>query len=110
MHWIKKKEKKMNDFIFIFNYKPRSILFDMNIIYNYIDLQISKKNKVMLSNYIKKYENNANVLFLDKHFDIHATPDCLNLKYTWDIICYCKKIVILPSGGTCKIQIPISLV
>ena len=71
----------------------------MNRLENYIDFQL-KNNKVMLANYSKKYDNNENVLFFEKYFNIKPTPDCLNLKKIWDIIYYCKKIIILPCGGT----------
>ena len=93
------EKNKMKNYVFIFNYKPRSVNFDMNRLENYIDFHI-KNNKVMLANYSKKYDNNENVLFFEKYFNIKPTPDCLNLKKIWDIIYYCKKIIILPCGGT----------
>lgn len=93
------EKNKMKDYVFIFNYKPRSVHFDMNRLENYIDFQV-KNNKVILANYSKKYDNNENVLFFEKCFNIKPTPDCLNLKKIWDIICYCKKIIILPCGAT----------
>jgi len=92
------EKNKMKDYIFIFNYKPRSVDFDMNRFENYIDFQV-KNNKVMLANYSKKFDNNENILFFEKYFNIKPTPDCLNLKKIWDIICYCKKIIILPCGS-----------
>ena len=90
--------KKMKDIIFIFNYKPRSCHININNRNRLIESLINN-NKVMLANYEKQFENN-NVLFFDRKFNIEPAPDCLNLKYMWDIICHCKKIVILPTGSS----------
>ena len=98
---LKEEEKeKMKDMIFIFNYKPRSVIFNLGIVENYINEQVNNNQKVMIANYNMKYENNNNVLFFDRTFNINPSPDCLNLIKMWDIICYCKKIIILPCGAT----------
>lgn len=87
------------DTIFIFNYVPRSIHFDMNHLNNYI-LELSKTNKVIVSCYNSIFENNDNIKFIDKDYNINKNPKCSNLIELWEIAVKCNKIIILPTGSS----------
>jgi hypothetical protein len=94
------EKNKMKDYVFIFNFISRSCHMNIGNRNRLIESLINNNNnKVMLANYEKEFEN-KNVLFFERIFNIKPTPDCLNLKYMWDIICHCKKIIILPCGAT----------
>ena len=46
------------------------------------------------------FETNQNIKFVDKDYDIIPIPSCKNLLDVWDISIKCKKIIILPTGGS----------
>jgi len=85
--------------IFIFNYKPRSITFNINLLNNLIT-NLSIDNNIILSCYDKKFSNNKNIKFIDNDFNIYPEPNCENLLKLWEIAAKCEKIIILPSGST----------
>jgi hypothetical protein len=87
------------DTIFIFNFKPRSELFDTNKLNKFI-LNLSKDNKIILSSYDSTFDNNINIKFIDKHYNIHPNPSCVNLLNIWEIAVQCNKIVLLPTGSS----------
>ncbi len=84
---------------FIFNYCPRSLSFNMEILNNYIR-NLSINNKIILSSYNHLFECNENVKFIDKDYGITPIPSCKNLLDIWDIAIKCKKIIILPTGAS----------
>lgn len=86
-----------NNTIFIFNYKPRSVPYDLTPLYKMI-IRLSKTNKVMVSCY-DSILSNYNVEFFDKKYNITPEPSCFNLIKLWDIIINCKKIFMLPCGA-----------
>ena len=87
------------DTIFIFNFKPRSELFDTNKLNKFI-LNLSKDNKIILSIYDSTFDNNNNIKFIDNDFNIHPKPNCENLLNIWEIAIQCNKIVLLPTGSS----------
>lgn len=84
--------------IFIFNYIPRSLPFDKRDFCNYVN-NLSKTNKILLSNYDQVFEDNKNIFFCDKMFNINKDPYCINLIKIWKIAKLCHKIIILPCGA-----------
>jgi hypothetical protein len=88
-----------SDTIFIFNFKPRSLSFDTYNLNNFI-LNLSKKSKIILSSYENSFDNNDNIKFIDKHYNIHPTPNCINLLNIWEIAIKCNKIILLPTGSS----------
>lgn len=88
-----------NNTIFIFNYIPRSISYNMNILNNYISY-LSMNNNVILASYNNIFQGNKNIKFIDKDYGIIPEPSCQNLLTIWNIAVKCKKIIILPSGGS----------
>lgn len=86
------------DTVFIFNFKPRSIPYNMESLNKFI-INISNKNKVILSSYNKLFDNNENIKFVDKDYNIYPTPNCKNLIQMWEIAIKCKKIILMPTGG-----------
>lgn len=91
-------EDYLNETTLIFNYKPRSVHFDMNLLNNFI-LNFSKDNKIILTSYDKIFESNKNITFMDRDYKIYPNPKCDNLLYIWEIAIKCKKIIIVPSGS-----------
>ena len=89
----------LNDTIFIFNYIPRSVNFDINKFNNYI-LELSKQYKIILSCHNIIFDNNKNIQFIDKDYHIISNPNCSNLIEIWEIAIKCKKIIILPTGSS----------
>ena len=71
----------------------------MNNLKNYI-LESSKNNKIVLACYDSTHENNDNVKFIDREYNIKPVPSCDNLIEIWEIAIKCKKIIILPTGGS----------
>uniref|UniRef100_A0A6C0H4E1 Glycosyltransferase n=1 Tax=viral metagenome TaxID=1070528 RepID=A0A6C0H4E1_9ZZZZ len=88
-----------NDSIFIFNFKPRSLIFDLHSLNNII-LNLSKSKKIILSSYDTLFDNNINIKFIDKDYNIYPTPNCMNLLNIWEIAIKCDKILILPTGSS----------
>jgi len=88
----------LDDTIFIFNFIPRSIPYNMEPINNLIN-RLSINKKIILSCYNNLYENNKNIKFIDRDYGIVYTPSCRNLLEIWDIAIKCKQIIILPTGG-----------
>jgi hypothetical protein len=86
------------DTIFIFNYVPRSLQFDMSLLNNYI-VEQSKKYKIILSCYDSALDN-SNITFIDRDYGIKQEPSCKNLIDLWEIAIQCKTIVILPTGSS----------
>ena len=84
---------------FVFNYVPRSMNFNMGELNNYI-LKLSETKPVILACYNSIFDNNPNIKFIDRDYNLIATPSCNNLIELWDIAIQCKKIIILPSGGS----------
>ena len=89
----------LNDTTIIFNYVPRSLHFNIDTLNNYIN-ELSKTTKIILSSYNQIFENNENIKFIDKDYNIVPNPSCSNLIEIWEIAIKCKKIIILPSGGS----------
>lgn len=87
------------DSIFIFNYVPMSLYFDMNKLYNYV-IEISKTNKIILASHNAVFDNNNNITFVDKTYGIYPVPSAENLLQVWDIASECKKVIILPTGSS----------
>ncbi len=85
--------------IFIFNYHPRSLHFDMNKLNNFI-LKESKTKNIILSYYDNVFENNPNIKFVDKDFYIYPIPSCKNLIDIWEIASKWKKVILLPTGSS----------
>ena len=95
-------ENAKNDFtntIFIFNFVARSVNVDMNKLKNYI-LQTSKTNKIILSCYNNIFDNNTNIKFIDKDYNINMSPSCKNLIDLWEIASKCKNVILLPTGSS----------
>jgi len=91
-------EDELKDTIFVFNFKPRSLDFNMNVL-NYNISKLSKNNKVIISTYEEIFENNENIKFADKNYNIYPNPSCKNLIDLWEIAYKCKKIILVPSGS-----------
>jgi len=89
----------LEETIFIFNYRPRSENFDINFFHNFI-LVLSKNYKLILSCYDSIFDNNENIKFIDKDFNIYPDPKCLNLTYIWEIASKCNKIILLNTGSS----------
>ena len=87
------------DTIFIFNFKPRSGNYDEKLLNKFI-INLSKDNKIILSSYDSTFDNNNNIKFIDKHYNIHPIPNCVNLLNIWEIAIQCNKIVLLPTGSS----------
>jgi hypothetical protein len=99
---INDKNIVLNDLeerIFIFNYRTRSIHFDFNSLNNLIRL-LSKNYKIILSCYDSHFENNENIKFIDKDYNIYPDPKCSNLLYLWEIASKCNKIILLETGSS----------
>ena len=91
-------DKNLQETIFIFNFKPRSLNYNMNIL-NYHISELSKSNKIILSRYQQLFENYENIEFADKNYNIYPNPNCKNLIDLWEIASKCKKIILVPSGS-----------
>ena len=87
------------DTIFIFNYIPRSVQYNMNSLYKMI-IELSKTNKIMLSCYDEYLSNYTNIDFFDRKYNITPEPSCFNLIKLWNIIINCKQIYITPTGSS----------
>ena len=85
--------------IFIFNFVPRSLGINMGNLNDVIS-QLRKSNNIILSCYNSLFDNNSNIKFVDKDYNIRMTPSCRNLIYMWDIASKCKNIVVLPTGSS----------
>lgn len=97
---LKKDIKQIDeDTTFIFNFTPRSLPYNIEILNNFIR-NLSVNNKIILSYYNHLFEGNKNIKFIDKDYGITPIPSCKNLLDIWDIAIKCKKIIILPSGGS----------
>jgi hypothetical protein len=94
-----KEYDRLEKTIFVFNYHPRSLNFDMNKLNNFISEQ-SKTTKIILSCYDIVFENNPNINFVDKDFHIYPIPSCKNLIDIWEIACKCKEVILLPTGSS----------
>ena len=90
-------EQILSESILIFNFKPRSVLFNMNLLNKFIS-NLSIYNKIILTSYDEIFNNNKNITFIDRDYKIHKSPKCDNLLYIWEIAVRCNKIIILPSG------------
>jgi hypothetical protein len=90
---------QFNETIIIFNFKPRSVNFNMILLNNLI-FNLSKDNKIILTTYDAVFDNNINITFIDKDYNIKPNPSCDNLLHIWEIAIKCKKIIILPSGSS----------
>lgn len=88
-----------DDVIFIFNFKPRSLVFDLHSLNNII-LNLSKSKKIILSSYDILFDNNNNIKFVDRDYNIYPTPNCVNLLNIWEIAIKCDKIILLPTGSS----------
>ncbi len=95
----KYNESELTNAIFIFNFVPRSLSFNMNHL-NHVISQLSKSNNIILSCYNSLFDNNPNIKFVDKDYNIRMTPSCKNLVDMWNIASKCKNVVILPTGST----------
>jgi len=91
--------EKLDDTIFIFNFHPRSLPYNVENLNKFIS-HISNNNKLILATYNSIFENNKNIKFIDKDYSIIPIPSCKNLIDIWDIAIKCKKIIILPTGGS----------
>lgn len=89
----------VNDSVFVFNYVPRSTCFNMDELKNYI-LELSKTTKVILAFYDNTFDNNENITFIDKDYNIIPNPSCSNLIEIWEIAIKCHKIIILDTGSS----------
>jgi len=89
----------LEETIFIFNYLPRSEHFDINFFHNFI-LILSKNCKLILACYDSIFDNNENIKFIDKDFNIYPDPKCLNLIYIWEIASKCNKVILLNTGSS----------
>jgi hypothetical protein len=99
-NYINKEDNDLKDTIFVFNYIPRSFIYDMNILYNYISNLLTENNKIILSSYESKFADISNVKFIDRDYKIYPDPICENLINIWEIASKCKKIILLPTGGS----------
>ena len=101
---IEDKQNNKDDFefietIFIFNYKPRSLNFDLNQLNKFI-FNMSINSKIILSCYNSIFDNNINIKFIDRDYNIYPIPSCDNLLNIWEIASKCKNIILLPTGST----------
>ena len=87
-------DKHFIDTIFIFNFVPRSLYFNMGKFNNFI-FSLSEKNKIILSFYDKIFANNPNITFIDRDYQIYPNMCCDNLLKIWDIAILCKKIILI---------------
>ena len=88
-----------DDTTFVFNFKPRSLSFDSHNLNKFIR-NLSKDSKIILSSYESIFDNNNNIKFIDKDYNIHPTPNCANLLNIWEIAIKCNKIILLPTGSS----------
>jgi hypothetical protein len=91
-------EDDLTETIFVFNFRPRSAHFNIDNLNSHI-LDLSKNNKVIISTYEQIFENNENIKFADKNYNIYPMPSCQNLIDLWEIASKCKKIFLVPSGS-----------
>jgi hypothetical protein len=89
----------LNDNVFIFNYIPRSLNFNINILNNYV-IELSKTTKIILACYNSIFDNNENIKFIDKDYNIITNTSCSNLIEIWEIAIKCNKIIILATGSS----------
>lgn len=87
----------LNDSVLIFNFTTRSLYLNINSLNNYIR-ELSKTTKIILTCYNEIFDNNENIKFIDKDYNIHPNPSCSNLIEIWEIAIKCNKIIIIPSG------------
>jgi hypothetical protein len=82
---------------FVYNFVCRSLDFDMNKLYNYVD-KLADNNIVILAskNITYKLKNNNNIYICD----IEPDPHCINLQVLWQIAKKCNNVIILPCGAT----------
>ena len=92
-------EQILNESIIIFNFKPRSLSFNMDVLNKFI-YTLSKYNKIILTSYDKMFGDNKNISFIDRDYKICNTPKCDNLLFIWEIAVKCKHIIILPTGSS----------
>lgn len=88
-----------DDTIFIFNFTPRSLPYNIQLLNNFIR-NLSINNKIILTTYNDLFQDNKNVKFIDRDYGIIPIPSCRNLLDIWEIAIKCKKIIILPTGGS----------
>lgn len=88
-----------DDTIFIFNFTPRSLPYNIQLLNNFIR-NLSISNKIILTTYNDLFQDNKNVKFIDRDYGIIPIPSCRNLLDIWEIAIKCKKIIILPTGGS----------
>ena len=98
MYLEKYINNEFSETILIFNYIPTSCNnYNMNILNDYIK-ELSKTQKIILTCYNGMFDNNENIQFIDKDFNIIPVPSCSNLLEIWEIAVKCYKIIIIPSG------------
>lgn len=88
-----------DDTIFIFNFTPRSLPYNIQLLNNFIR-NLSISNKIILTTYNDLFQDNKNIKFIDRDYGIIPIPSCRNLLDIWEIAIKCKKIIILPTGGS----------
>lgn len=96
---VSKNFENLEETIIIFNFHPRSLPFNIGDVNNLIK-NLSINNNIILTSYNNLFENHKNIKFIDKDYNINPVPSCKNLLEIWDIAIKCKKIIILPTGGS----------
>ena len=87
--------------IFVYNYNPRSVDFDMNKLNSYIhELANNRDNFVFLANENSEFNVYPNVKCCDTYFNITKKMSCENLLQLWNIAKLCNTIIIIPSGSS----------
>jgi hypothetical protein len=89
----------LNDTVFIFNFIQRSVYLNINILNKYIS-ELSKTKKIILAYYNPIFDDNENIKFIDKDFNIIPNPSCSNLIEIWEIAIKCNKVIIIQSGSS----------
>lgn len=88
-------------YIFIYNFKPRSITMHYNINYIIHNLCIKFPNIIFIvPNYTQELSNLSNIKFCDNDFNCIAEPSCKNLFILEKIQRYCSLVFTIPSGSS----------
>lgn len=87
--------------LFIYNYTPRSIQFEMNKLNSYIrEIAKNTDNFIFLATENKEFNVYPNIKCCDTDFNINKQLSCKNLLQLWNIAKNCNTIIIIPSGSS----------
>jgi hypothetical protein len=88
-------------YVFMYNYKPRSLHYPIQIDTVIVDLAIRYPHIIFIVPIYKSgYENIVNIKCCDRDFGCCVDISCKNLAMLSQIITFCNIVITLPSGST----------